>query len=165
MLPLLLLAAFAADVPAPSGLQAVSGLAGCWRVSGQVQGRDAPAIAKGEWHLGGRYFTLHLRALSREDPYEAAITYGAGQRPGEIGSLFSDTFGGLYEPSLGRGSRTDTGFEQSYTFPDSLYVNRFERQGAGWRWTIIEQVTGRENRVFADYRLTASSCRGMRFTY
>ena len=55
-------------------------------------GKDSPSIARGEWHLGRRYFTLHLRATG-SDPYEAAITYGAGEQPRAIGSVFLDTFG------------------------------------------------------------------------
>lgn len=165
MIGLALAFAIAQQVPRTPGLEAVSGLEGCWRVTGRVEGQVAPGFAKGEWHLGGRYLMLHLRVPRPGDEYEAAITYGAGERPNEIGSLFSDTFGGLYGPSLGAGAKTSTGFEQRYRFPDSVYLNRFERQQGGWHWTILEQVTGREDRVFADYQLEPSSCDGMNFTF
>ncbi|MGC1470421.1 MAG: hypothetical protein WA793_13690, partial [Sphingorhabdus sp.] len=122
----------------PPGLAVVGGLEGCWRVSGQVQGKDSPSIAQGKWHLGRRYLTLHLRATG-SDPYEAAITYGAGEQPQGIGSIFSDTFGGLYEPSLGLGELEQDGFVQRYRFSDATYLNRFNRSGTGWRWTITEQ--------------------------
>lgn len=163
MLSLSLLAATPGYV-VPPGLAALSGLHGCWRVSGQVQGKDAPAIARGEWRLGRRYFTLHLRAGGAE-PYEAAITYGAGERPQAIGSVFSDTVGGMYGPSWGSGEITGDGFVQRYRFPDTMYLNRFARAGRGWRWSIFEQTPGKADVVFADYRLAAASCRGMRFDY
>ena len=83
----------------PPGLAEVAGLQGCWRVSGQVQGKDSPSIARGQWHLGQRYFTLHLRATG-SDPYEAAITYGAGEQLRAIGSVFLDTFGAFTNPRL-----------------------------------------------------------------
>src|SRR3954447_10866561 len=105
MLSVFLLAA-AAAAPQPPGLRALSGLAGCWKAPGQVRGRDATSVARGEWHLGGRYFVLHLKSLTPKQPYEAAITYGAGKKPREIGSFWMDTFGGLYEPSLGLGAAT-----------------------------------------------------------
>jgi hypothetical protein len=148
----------------PPGLAVVAGLKGCWRVSGQVQGKDSPAIARGQWHLGQRYFTLQLRALG-SDPYEAAITYGAGEQPRAIGSVFLDMFGGLYEPSLGLGELDEDGFVQRYRFSDATYLNRFRRFGTGWRWTITEQARNKPPSVFADYRLRSASCRGMRFEY
>ena len=118
----------------PPGLAVVAGLQGCWRVSGQVQGKDSPSIARGEWHLGRRY-TLHLRATG-SDPYEAAITYGAGEQPRAIGSVFLDTFGGSDEPSLGLGELEQGGFVQRYRFSDATYLDPFSRSGTGWRWTI-----------------------------
>lgn len=158
---LLLAAAIAAT---PPGLSAVGGLTGCWSVRGQVRGKDASSIARGEWHLGGRYFTLHLRQVTKQ-PYEAAISYGAGEKPDAIGSFWMDTFGGLYEPSLGLGTITPGGFALRYRFPDAVYANHFERRGKGWHWTIIEEVPGKADKLFADYSLTTASCRGMRFDY
>jgi hypothetical protein len=148
----------------PPGLAVVAGLEGCWRVSGQVQGKDSPSIVRGQWHLGRRYFTLNLRAIG-SDPYEAAITYGAGEQPRAIGSVFLDTFGGLYEPSLGLGELEQGGFVQRYRFSDATYLNRFSRSGFGWRWTITEQTKDKPPSVFADYRLRSAPCRGMRFDY
>lgn len=148
----------------PPGLAVVGGLQGCWRISGQVQGNNSPSFARGEWHLGRRYFTLHLRATG-SNPYEAAITYGAGEQPQAIGSVFSDTFGGLYEPSLGLGELEQGGFVQRYRFSNATYLNRFSRSGSGWRWTITEQPKDKPSSVFADYRLRPAPCRGIRFDY
>lgn len=148
----------------PPGLAVVGGLQGCWQVSGQVQGKNSPSIARGEWHLGRRYFTLHLRATG-SDPYEAAITYGAGEQPRSIGSVFLDTFGGLYEPSLGLGELEQSGFVQRYRFSDAIYFNRFSRSGTGWRWTITEQPKDKPLEVFADYDLRPTPCRSIRFDY
>ena len=148
----------------PPGLAVMAELQGCWRISGRTQGKDSPAIARGEWHLGRRYFTLHMRTTG-PDPYEAAITYGAGEKPRAIGSVFSDTFGGLYEPSLGLGELEDGGFVQRYHFPDATYLNRFSRAGSGWHWTITEQTKDKGSSVFADYHLRPARCRGMRFQY
>jgi len=164
MLHVIIAAALVGEVPKSPGLAALNGLAGCWKVLGQVRGKDATSIARGEWHLGGRYFVLHLRATTSR-PYEAAITYGAGERPEAIGSFWMDTFGGLYEPSLGLGGITPDGFTLSYRFPDAIYLNRFERQGANWHWTIVEQAAGKPDKLFADYRLRATSCRGMKFGF
>lgn len=163
MLSLLIMAATPVYA-VPPGLAALGGLHGCWRVRGQVQGKDSPSIARGEWRLGRRYFTLHLRAIG-SDPYEAAITYGAGEQPRAIGSVFSDTFGGLYEPSLGLGELDQGGFVQRYRFSDATYLNRFSRSGTGWRWTITEQPKDKPPSLFAEYHLRPAPCRGMRFNY
>jgi hypothetical protein len=165
MLALLFAASLAPDVPQPSGLKALSGLAGCWTAPGQVRGKDATSVARGEWHLGGRYFMLHLHSEPPADPYEAAIAYGAGEKEGEIGSFWMDTFGGLYEPSLGLGAITPDGFALDYRFPDAVYTNRFERKGSGWRWTIIEKPTGKPEKLFAQYELAPASCAGMKFEF
>ncbi len=147
------------------GLRAVGGLAGCWKAPGQVRGKDATSLARGTWHLGGRYLTLQLRSIVPKRPYEAAIIYGAGEKPDEIGSFWMDTFGGLYSPSLGGGAVTADGFQQSYRFPDAVYSNRFSRIGKGWRWTIIEQTTGKPDRLFAQYDLMPTSCGAMKFEF
>ncbi len=165
MLALLVSAAALAPYAQPPGLKGVSGLAGCWKAPGQVRGKDANSVARGSWHLGGRYFTLQLKSVTPKQPYEASITYGAGEKPDEIGSLWMDTFGGLYEPSLGLGTATSTRFILRYRFPDALYVNRFERAGKGWTWTIVEHAAGRPDKLFARYDLTPASCRGMTFDF
>lgn len=163
MMTALLMLATPAYAP-PPGLAGVAGLQGCWRVSGQTLGEDTNAIARGQWHLGKRYFNLQMRT-SGSDPYEASITYGAGEQPQAIGSVFLDTTGGLYGPSLGLGELEQDGFVQRYQFSDAVYLNRFTRTDYGWRWTITEQSTDEASSVFADYQLRSASCRGMQFDY
>jgi hypothetical protein len=144
---------------------AVGGLAGCWKAPGHVRGADATSIARGEWHLGRRYFVLHLRSVPPAKPYEAAITYGAGEKSGAVGSFWMDTFGGLYQPSLGLGTVDPDGFTVDYRFPDAVYHNRFERIGRGWRWTILEKAPGKPDKLFAQYDLMPASCRAMNFGF
>ena len=164
MIDLLLGAAAVAVQPNKVPLE-VGGLAGCWKVAGQVRGKDATSIAKGEWHLDRRYLALHLRSVPPAQPYEAAIYYGAGEKTGAIGSFWMDTFGGLYEPSMGLGAVTPDGFSLDYRFPDAVYTNHFQRSGKGWTWTIIEKAKDRPEKSFADYKLSPASCAGMRFGF
>src|SRR5581483_4195312 len=94
MLNILALAA-AAAAPAPNAVPAVvGGLAGCWDVTGQVRGKDAPSIARGDWHIGRLYFMFQLRSVVAGKPYTAAIIYGRGAKPGTIGSYWLDVVGG-----------------------------------------------------------------------
>lgn len=79
--------------------------------------------------------------------------------------MFSDSFGGLYEPSLGLGELEQDGFVQRYHFTNAMYLDRFSRSGTGWHWTITEQIKGKSPAVFADYHLRPAPCRGMRFEY
>ncbi|WP_338501076.1 hypothetical protein V6R86_00245 [Sphingomonas kaistensis] len=149
----------------PPGLAGVAGLQGCWQVTGKTLGDDTVGVARGQWHLGSRYFNLQFRTIG-SDPYEASITYGAGEQPRAIGSIYLDTTGGLYEPSLGLGELADHGFVQRYRFSSADYLNRFRRTDTGWRWTITVQAKGKPDSVFADYHLQRSaSCRGMQFQY
>jgi hypothetical protein len=156
--------AAAAAAPSNSAPAVVGGLAGCWKVPGEVRGKDATSVARGEWHLGKRYFILHLRSVTPTLQYEAAILYGAGQKPGEIGSFWMDTFGGAYG-TMGAGSVASDGFNVVYTYPDSVYTNRFARTGRDWVWTIIEKVPDKAERLFAEYRLSPTSCSGMKFDF
>jgi hypothetical protein len=161
-----LLVAAAAVAAQPNRVPAaVGGLMGCWKVAGQVRGKDATSIARGDWHLGRRYFVLHLRSVPPAQPYEAAIYYGAGEKTGAVGSFWMDTFGGLYEPSMGLGAVTSDGFSVDYRFPDSVYTNHFRRVPSGWTWTIVEKASRKPGRLFAEYRLTGSGCAGMRFGF
>jgi hypothetical protein len=161
-----LLVAAAAVAAQPNRVPAaVGGLMGCWKVAGQVRGKDATSIARGDWHLGRRYFVLHLRSVPPAQPYEAAIYYGAGEKAGAVGSFWMDTFGGLYTPSLGLGSVTAEGFTLDYRFPDAVYNNHFQRTGKGWAWTIVEKLRDKPERLFAEYRLTRATCAGMKFGF
>lgn len=130
-----------------------------------MRGKNASSIARGEWHLGRRYFMLHLRAVPPAQPYEAAIIYGAGEKAGSVGSFWMDTFGGLYEPSLGLGRVAENGFSLDYRFPDAVYRNTFERDGRRWSWTIVELAPGKPEKLFAHYDLASASCRTMKFGF
>lgn len=163
MIPLVMLAAAAASTNAVPA--AVGGLAGCWKVAGQVRGKDATSVARGEWHLGKRYFMLHLRSVDPKQRYEAAIVYGAGEKPGDVGSFWMDTFGGMYEPSLGLGSVTANGFTLNYRFPDAVYANDFRRGGAGWSWTIVEKTPDKPDKLFARYEFRPARCGEARFAF
>jgi hypothetical protein len=163
MIALWIAAALAAQRPEPR-LKPLDGLAGCWKAPGRVRGRDATSVARGEWHLGGRYFILHVRSMAASNPYEAAILYGAGEKPESITSFWMDTLGGAYSTS-GAGSVTSQGFVVEYRYPDSVYANRFARAASGWRWTILERAAGKPESVFAEYKLSPASCRGMNFDF
>src|SRR3954451_15566279 len=108
MLSLLVLAATPAL--APNSVPAVvGGLAGCWKAPGTVRGKDATSVARGTWHLGRRYFMLQLKSAKSNPGYEAALLYGAGEKPDGINAYWMDTFGGSYSTS-GAGEITPNGF-------------------------------------------------------
>jgi hypothetical protein len=161
-----LLAVIAASAaPAPNAVPAVvGGLEGCWNVTGSVRGKDAPSIARGDWHIGRLCFMLQLRSVVQGKPYTAAIIYGAGPKPGSIGSYWLDVVGGT-TPTPVTGAPTADGFIVAYDFGDSVYTNRFASTADGWRWTIMEQVTGKPEREFAHYHLTRAACRGKKFDF
>lgn len=156
--------AFVALAAAVSGPAPLGGLEGCWNVPGQVRGKPVTSIARGEWHLGRRYFMLHLRSLDRKDPYEAALVYGDAEKPDALNAYWMDSLGAAYSTS-GKGSVTSDGFTIVYSYPDSAYTNRFQRVAKRWRWTIVEQVAGQPDKVFARYELTPASCKGMKFDF
>jgi hypothetical protein len=66
---------------------------------------------------------------------------------------------------MGIGAIAPDGFSLDYRFPDSVYTNRFEQRGKGWRWTIMEKPTGKPETLFAQYDLAPASCAGMNFDF
>jgi hypothetical protein len=158
----------AAAAPPNSVPAIVGGLEGCWNAPGQVRGEDATSVARGEWQIGRLYFVLHLRSTAPADPYEAVIIYGAEragappelQEAGTIGSYWLDTFGGA-GPVKTSGKAESNGFSVAYDYGDSIYTNRFQRVGNGWHWTILEQVPGKPENLFAEYKLTPANCQEM----
>lgn len=167
----LLLATAAAVAEPPNAVPAVvGGLEGCWKAPGQVRGKNSNSIARGGWQIGHLYFALHIRSVPPAKPYVATIIYGAEragappelQEAGSIGSFWLDTFGGA-GPVRTTGKADQNGFSVDYDYGDSVYSNRFEHLGKGWRWTIMEQETGKPAKLFAEYHLMPTSCRGMKF--
>jgi hypothetical protein len=171
MLNMLILAAAAAEPP-NSVPAVVGGLEGCWNAPGKVRDKDATSVARGEWQIGHLYFVLHLRSVAPGLPYEAAIIFGAEragappelQKAGTIGSYWLDTFGGA-GPVKTTGMATGDGFWVAYDYGDSIYTNRYERIGRDWRWTIMEEEPGKPQKLFAEYRLTPTTCRGTKFSF
>lgn len=164
MLELLAFAAAAAAAPSNAVPDVVGGLQGCWNAPGSVRGKPAPSIARGDWHIDGLYFMLQLKSLVAGKPYKAAIIYGQGQKPGSIYSYWLDVVGGA-APTPQTGAPTKDGFMVAYDFGDSVYTNRFIKVGTGWTWTIIEQAKGKPERLFAEYKLTPTTCRGKKFDF
>ena len=164
MLSLFALAAASATPPPNAVPAVVGGLAGCWNAPGKVRGKEAPSVARGDWHIGRLYFMFQLRSVVAGKPYTAAIIYGAGPKPGSIGSYWLDVVGGT-APTPVTGAPTRDGFTVAYDFGDSVYDNRFARVANGWRWTIVEQVPGKPEREFAHYDLTPTSCRNKKFDF
>jgi len=161
---LALLAAAAAALPQSPALQAVGGLAGCWKAPGSVRGQATDSAALGQWRLGGRYLLLQLKSRAPQKPYAAAIFFGEGQQPLSIRSYWMDTFGGAFS-IVGDGKADAGGFSVDYHYPDSVYVNRFERRGDGWRWTIMEQAAGKPPTLFAEYALSPTACGATKFEF
>jgi hypothetical protein len=75
----------------------VGALKGCWKAPGQVRGKNATSVARGEWHLGRRYFVLHLKSVppalglgavntdgfSLDYKFKDAVYHNSFQRVGE----------------------------------------------------------------------------------
>ena len=59
---------------------------------------------------------------------------------------------------------TANGFWVAYDYGDSIYTNRFDHLGRDWRWTIVEREPGKPEKLFAEYHLTPTACRAMKFS-
>ncbi|OYQ30157.1 hypothetical protein CHU93_06820 [Sandarakinorhabdus cyanobacteriorum] len=140
-------------LPPPSPL---NGLAGCWRVTGTVEGKPTTAIARGSRRLGGHYLLFELHGLNPKDPYDAAIIM-AEAGPGQLTAWWMDSFGGPGS-AAGKGGVVGAGFLISYDYGSAVFINRFTPQGQGWRWQIDARPTGKPATAFARYTLSPGRC-------
>lgn len=113
---------------------------------------------RASWRMGERYLLMEVVSQNAAETYQAAIIMAPAEAPA-IRAFWMDTFGGA-GTAAGAGQVETSGFSVSYAYPDATFINRFARDGAGWRWTIVQRGGDGAERPFASYRLSRAACRG-----
>jgi hypothetical protein len=138
--------------------------AGCWVLSGEIEGQQTTHDVTAEWVLVHHYLRIHEVSRERDahgqPQYEAIITIGADGAPGRSACLWLDSTasGGLMDPPIGHARRAGDEIPFVFVLPDSSTFHTtfaYERASDTWRWNM-DAVKKGETRSFARLRMTRS---------
>ena len=133
-------------------------LTGCWDATGQLRGKPAHSLARGQWAIDRKYFLLQLVGAPGGKHYAAAIFFGE-QADGRIVAHWLDMFGAEFSQYLGRGTATATTVVTDFAYPDGPTRNEISLLPDGkWRMLVTETPAGKPQDVFSDYRFTRARC-------
>ncbi|WP_029011683.1 hypothetical protein [Niveispirillum irakense] len=141
---------------------AVSALTGCWKGEGVVMDKKVSISLSARAVALDAMFAIDSDSTTIGDPsdrYAAHLLFGAGSAKDDkaVSGFWSDSFGGTFT-AIGTGSVQPGGFDISYQYPDSLFINRWRMGDTGLRWDIIARDANGKEAPFAAYTLTRAAC-------
>ena len=155
--------ALAQDAPPPPIPPQVKALEGCWQGAGEVMGKPVTLTLSAKPVALGALFVIETESQAKADPadrYAAHLVIGAkapkGAIPATLTGYWSDSFGGDYTATGAGAVRTD-GFELSYSYPPSSFLNRWTLAGDKLDWKITAR-DGDKTQDFAHYTATRVTC-------
>ncbi|MEJ2818241.1 hypothetical protein [Caulobacter sp. CCG-8] len=155
--------AAAQDAPSAPLPAQVKALEGCWRGTGEVMGKPVTLELSARPAALGALFVIETRSQAKADPadrYAAHLVIGAkapkGAFPATLTGYWADSFGGDYT-ATGAGAVREDGFELSYSYPPSSFLNRWTLTGDKLAWTITARE-GDKIQAFAGYQATRAAC-------
>lgn len=154
--------ALAEDAPPPIPAQ-VKALEGCWRGDGEVMGKPVTLTLSAKPVALGAMVVIETESQAKADAadrYAAHLVIGAkapkGAFPAMLTGYWADSFGGDYT-ATGAGAVREDGFELSYSYPPSSFLNRWTLAGDKLDWRITAREDGKEQ-AFAHYEATRVAC-------
>ena len=154
--------ALAEDAP-PSMPAQVKALEGCWRGDGEVMGKPVTLTLSAKPAALGAMVVIETESQAKADPadrYAAHLVIGAkapkGAFPAMLTGYWADSFGGDYT-ATGAGAVREDGFELSYSYPPSSFLNRWTLAGDRLDWRITAREDGKDQ-PFAHYTATRVAC-------
>lgn len=155
--------ALAQDAPSAPLPAQVKALEGCWRGAGEVMGKPVTLDLSAKPAALDAMFVIEARSQAKADPkdlYAAHLVIGAkapkGAFPAMLTGYWADSFGGDFT-TTGAGAVREDGFELSYSYPPSSFLNRWTLKGDKLAWTITAR-DGDKTQAFASYEATRITC-------
>ncbi|CAN5341813.1 hypothetical protein BH10PSE3_BH10PSE3_15680 [soil metagenome] len=155
--------ALAQDAPPPSMPAQVKALEGCWQGDGEVMGKPVTLTLSAKPVALGAMVVIETQSQAKGDPadrYAAHLVIGAkapkGGFPATLTSYWADSFGGDYT-ATGAGAVREDGFELSYSYPPSSFLNRWTVVGDTLDWRITAREDGKDQ-AFAHYTASRVTC-------
>ena len=115
--------------------------------------------------VGDALFVIDAASVAKDDAadrYFAHLILG-GARPAsgtpaeQISGFWADSFGGEFT-ATGQGSSRPDGFDMTYAYPESAFLNHWRFQGDNLTWEIVARDTSGRESPFASYSLAKASC-------
>ena len=155
--------AWAGTAPSAPIPAQVGALEGCWRGDGEVMGKPVTLALSAKPIALGAMFLIETESQAKADPadrYAAHLVIGAyapkGSFPAALTGYWADSFGGDYT-ATGAGAVREDGFELSYSYPPSSFLNRWTVTGDTLDWRITARE-GDKAQDFAHYTATRVAC-------
>ena len=149
-------------VPVPSAVRA---LEGCWYGSGHVMGKPVTITLSARPIVQDALFVIDAASVAKgdvADRYSAHLILGGADRPSGTGAepisgFWADSFGGSFT-ATGQGSSRPDGFDMTYAYPDSAFLNHWRIKGDNLVWEIVAQDAAGHETPFALYSLAKAVC-------
>lgn len=163
---------YAAEPGAAPVPQSVMKLVGCWQGDGSVMKKPVTIQIMASLIVENAMLAVDVSSVAvanGADRYAAHLLLGgtpqaALQKGGDrISGYWADSFGGAYA-TAGAGVSTPMGFDMTYRYPESVFINRWRINDA--QKTLTWEITSRPSKssgpakeiVFARYALHEMAC-------
>jgi len=135
-------------------------MAGAWKLSGKIMGRDASHSVEAEWILNHQFFRIHEKddsppAKDTPIPYEASVMIGYDNASERYVAHWTDVYGGRFSETLGYGTRSGNEIRFVFEYPDGPFHTAFVWQpdSGQWKWLMQTKEKSGQWKPFADLTL------------
>lgn len=144
---------------------AVRAVEGCWYGSGHVMGKSVTIMLSAKPIVQDALFVIDAVSVAKDDAsdrYSAHLIFGGANQPSgtraePISGFWADSFGGSFT-ATGQGSSRRDGFDMTYAYPDSAFLNHWRIQGDNLAWEIVARDADGHETSFALYSLAKAAC-------
>jgi hypothetical protein len=127
----------------------IENLAGKWKLSSTVRGRQIENSVTADWVLDHQFLLVHMKDVAVPPAYEAMVTIGYSYADKRYIAYWCDTFGGKFS-AAGHGTRNGNSIEFVFDYPEGPFYNTFAWDPAAKTWTFrLENSNGKDRKLFA----------------
>jgi hypothetical protein len=123
-------------------------LTGNWLLQGTIMGKQTTHDVAADWALGHQYLriheTSHEKNVQRQPNYEADAYVGWDQGASEYICIWLDTYGGMYDTTVGRAKRNGDVIPIIFRGKDSTFHTQFiyHPEVGNWEWRMDSEEKG-----------------------
>lgn len=149
-----------AQAPAEWHDDLIDHLAGKWKLTGQVTGREGHHDVEADWVLNHQFLRIHEKTAADAPPsehaYDAIWFLGYDSTSERYVLHLFDVFGARFSETLGYGTRDGNGIRFVFEYPDGPFHNtyRWFPEKDSWQWLMEQKDKDGKWTNFADLKLT-----------
>jgi hypothetical protein len=139
--------------------QLLDHLTGNWVMQGTMAGKETTHDIQAAWVLNHQYVLVHEVARDRNSQglpsYEAMVFIGWDQSAAGYVCTWLDTFGGMYDITIGHARRDGNEIHFIFQYKDNTFHTRFiyHPEAGAWEWQMDSEEKG-VMKPFARVKLT-----------